>query len=198
MILGFSHVMIGCQFNDNWGAHMDVPSSREKWPLLKNKPTSHDLVVGFPSDNSGMVPIELVRHNTGFSSGRPRISIRGRGWVEVAARDVVAEGNFFNNFGDRHGDVVRVGVAIPNWRVDLSVKKRDSAQIDPPLDILGPSALAFYSTDSEHDKDMLVSAGGRMATEPFAVQIGGVDMLICMLRSQEGTIVELIQVRGRD
>jgi hypothetical protein len=191
MILGFAHVVVGCDCNRDNNLIANVPSSREKWPFLRNRPISHDLVINFP----GVVPIELVRHDTGLIKTRPRIFVIGRGYIEVQTRNRVYEEEFLDSLAPVEGGEMVVRSPVGNWSVTIGVVEDGAAAIDPPLDVMGGAALAFYSTDVEEDLDRLKAAGAKHISNPFAIEVRDRKLLIGLARSQEGTIVELVQVR---
>lgn len=192
MILGFSHAMIGCYWSGGFKTHCGVPSSSEKWPFLANPAKSHDIVVGFP----GLVPLELVRHDTGVIRSRPKISIKGRGYIEVYARMRYEEIQFLSMFGELSNHLISVRSPVTNWKVDIAVVYNEDAPINPPMDLEGCAALAFLSSDVEADLDEMVERGCKMASNPFAVRVNGRDMLVALGRSPDGTIVELVQIRS--
>lgn len=191
--MGFAHIAIGCVFGDGFSINYDVPSSRRKWPLLRGRPLFHDLVIDFPSC---LMPIELVNYETGLLRVPGRIRIQRQRTVEIRARDTESELKFLSAFGIWSGKLIRVGSHVKNWRIDLWVHQDDRSPLDPPLDIEGYAAIAFYSTDVEKDEELLLAAGGRMSTGKFGLFLNGRTLEICMLRSPEGTIVELIKVCG--
>ena len=191
MILGFSHVVVGCFFSTSFNAHSGVPSSSEKWPFMQRKAKSHDLVVDMP----GVVPIELVKHDTGLVPAKPKIKVAGRGYIEVYAQDKWEEMDFMSMFGAIEDDLIAVRSPITNWKVNIGVVHVPDAPLDPPLDLEGCAALAFYSSDVEADLDGMVDRGCELRSSPFAVQVGGRNLLIALGRSPDGTIIELVQVR---
>lgn len=193
MILGFAHVAIGCVFGDGFSANYDVPSSKKKWPLLQGRPLFHDLVIGFPSC---LAPVELVNYETGLLRMPGRIRIQRQRTVEIRARDTESELKFLSVLGIWSGRLVRVGSHVKDWRIDLWVHQDDRSPLNPPLDIEGYAAIAFYSTDVEKDEQLLLDAGGTSSTGKFVLFLNGKYLEVCMLRSPEGTIVELIKVCG--
>ncbi len=190
MILGFAHVSIGCEWGTEFLTSYGVPSSRKKWPFLVNRPATHDLVVDFP----GLVPIELVMYDTGLIKSPTRIRIRERNCIEIRARDDEAEMRFLAPLGIWVNRIIRIGSHIKRWRSDIWVHKDEQAPVDPPLDVYGCSSIAFYSTDPDGDAQKLIAAGGRDYTGVFKMFLNGKLLNIAMLRSPEGTPIELVKI----
>lgn len=205
MILGFAHI------TDNWEGHtlfpgvsFVVPSPSEKWPLMANQAKSHNLLI---RPRRGVMT-EIVRYDTGvvMKPGRLRLGASSD-IILIDARDPDAEAAFtiyglgFNEVGAGFkaislrdaGRALEFRSQVSRWCLDVGVMQKADAPIDPPLDIAGYAALAFYSSDVEADRDHLLKHGGRTPTEPFTVKLDR-EMKIVMLRSPEGTIIELIQV----
>lgn len=192
MILGFAHVTVGCYFNGGYGKEYNVPSPKVKWDMMTRKANTHRIAVGFPSSPQ----IELVEHDTGLVKATSRINICSDRRVQISTRDLASEVEFLSGLGQFVGDAVLIRSALPKWNMTISIKQDDDAPINPPFDIGGYAALAFYSTDAEDDTDRLRECGGRMVTNVFGMRLGEKDMLVSFLRSPEGTIVELIQIKG--
>lgn len=192
MILGFAHVAIGCVWNGGFSTNYRVPSSEKKWGLLRNKPKFHDLVVNMPSR---LVPIELVNYDTGLVKGKSRIRIKRQNHIQICARNVDDELTFFSCLGSISDSKITINSKIKQWETNIRLRYDELAPIDPPLDIEGYQALAFYVTDIDSDMDRLIDAGGRDETGLFPLFINGKHFEIGMLRSPEGTIIELIKVK---
>lgn len=191
MILGFAHVAIGCELKKEAVTYRDIDNHISKMKLMRKPSETHDLVVEFP----GMVPLELVNYSKGLISSPSRFGVETFGSVELRARDIEAEGKFFAGLGIRSTKrMVHIASHLKAWRVNLWFHTDPKAPIDPPLDIAGYAALAFYSTDVEKDAAALISRGGRESTGKFSLRLGRKDLDVCLLRSPEGTIVELIKV----
>lgn len=191
MILGFAHTTENRPVAPSWATHRDVPSAPEKWPLMARKATRHDLALT-------QWESEIVAYDTGVVDGRGRLSLSDEwGTIKVSARDASMEARFFCDglgFQSKESGRLFLDSRIPTWRMLLDVAEDQDAPLDPPLDIMGRCALAFYTSDGERDRDQLLAAGGRDPTEPFTVKLDR-EMKIIMLRSPEGTIIELIQVK---
>ena len=192
MILGFAHItrnvnppptVIG----------IDIPSAPEKWRLMQRKPKRHRLAF---HSGSG-VHEETVAYDTGTVKGSGCRLFASSGKILIDARNPWLETGWFSTgLGFRVGErgVLHLVRPVPQWCVKLDVRADADAAIDPPLDIAGYTAIAFYSTDVEADRYRALMAGGRTPTDPFTVKIDR-EMKIIMLRSPEGTIIELIEVR---
>ena len=192
MILGFAHITS----NVRTGViqdHPSIPNPPEKWPLMARHATSHRLVVG--------ERVELVEYDTGvvekdgsIEEQASRVGVFG---CEIAMRmrDLDTEYGFFIRGLGFTPEVGRLYLSssFEGWRVRILTWVDQRSPIDPPLDLAGYTALAFRSTDVEADRDHLLKHGGRTPTEPFTVTLDR-KMKIIMLRSPEGTIIELIQV----
>lgn len=190
MILGFAHVARNIMVELRPG--VGIPNAPEKWPLMARRATSHRLTL---VNGKGWFPFELVEYDTGFVEQDSRLTA-GLNKVISLARDPSTEREFLRGgLGFQIGSEATLELAsrLPQWSVRVAVDLDSSAPIDPPLDIAGYAALAFYSTDVEADRDHLLKHGGRTPTEPFTVKLDR-EMKIVMLRSPEGTIIELIQV----
>jgi hypothetical protein len=199
MILGFAHITRNEPY---WvpgltGTHL--PNAPEKWPLMERQATSQLLRL---SEFAGLT-VEVSGYDTGVVEQPSRLNVK----VDVpcvSARDYGSELEFLREgLGFRVVGAAECGRSLhyklglesinPGWRVGLGIDADPDAPIDPPLDIAGYAALAFYSSDVEADRDHLLKHGGRTPTEPFTVKLDR-EMKIVMLRSPEGTIIELIQV----
>ena len=64
-------------------------------------------------------------------------------------------------------------------------------------DVEGLSCLAFLSTAPEADAETILAEGGREPTAPFALTVNGRRLRVLMLRSPEGTPIELVKVETR-
>ena len=192
MILGFAHITRNINPPPYVGG-VEVPNAPEKWRLMQHKAKWHRLAF---HSNRGLNE-ETVTYDTEAVTGNGCRLFSCKGEVRVDARDPCGEvGWLTSNFGFRVGEngILHLVRPMPQWCVKVLVRRDASAPIDPPLDVAGYAAIAFYSSDVEADRDRLVAAGGRTPTEPFRVTIDR-EMKIIMLRSPEGTIIELIEVR---
>lgn len=205
MILGFAHVTHGTDngkettsywTNCGWSlveSHHNVASAPEKWLLCKLRPQFHDLYL-----LSGMPSLEVAAHDTGSVEGRSRIEYApGDEIVRIVARNNAVETAFFCDglrFEASRDGTLNLNSRFPQWHLTLKIIQKSDAPIDPPLDLAGLTCLAFYSTNPEADGTHLANCGGREITAPFQVELNGRKMLILMLRSPEGTIIELIKV----
>jgi hypothetical protein len=154
---------------------------------------SHRLLVGGRQTGPS---IEVVEYDTGVVEQPGRLGAFG---TDIAMR-VHDRDKEYRFFVPGLGFVAELGKlylasTIEHWRVRVHtwIDHDPFCPIDPPLDIAGYAALAFYSTDVEADRDHLLKHGGRCPTDPFTVKLDR-EMKIVMLRSPEGTIIELIQV----
>jgi hypothetical protein len=199
VILGFAHITKNVPVE--LLADAGVPSAPEKWPLMARRATAHRLTLQKIAD----VPVELVEYDTGAVEKPSRLSLNA-GLICVVARErsemsflCVGVGFCLRTEGMMGGAkdayILHLESAVQSWRAKVCVALREDAPIDPPLDIAGYAALAFYSSDVEADRDHLLKHGGRTPTEPFTVTLDR-EMKVVMLRSPEGTIIELIQVMG--
>lgn len=206
MILGFAHLTVGAAdpaaavsrwTQAGWTVterHPDVPSAKEKWRLTARRPELHELII-----LAGEPAIEIVAHETGSVAAPSRLAFGLEG-LGILARDPSGERRFFTEglgFADLGGERLVFNSQFPQWRVSIAVLPSADAPLDPPLDLEGLTCLAFYSTNPEGDGARLIAAGGREATEPFDVELGERRMTVRMLRSPEGTIIELVKVKRR-
>lgn len=192
MILGFAHITKNVRYARGAPAVANAP---EKWPLMARQAVLHWLTL---SKHPLLGPKEeVVEYNTGVveQPGPGRLSL-ATGKVVLHCRDAEAESAFFVS-GHLAVDTpmrwLECNSLVPDWSEKFYPVSRPDVPIDLPLDIEGYAALAFYSTNVEADRDHLLKHGGRTPTEPFTVTLDR-KMKIVMLRSPEGTIIELIQV----
>ena len=192
MILGFAHITRNVRSGT---LQVDpVLSAPEKWPLMERQATSHRIFFEGPTPQ-----IELVEYDTDVVERPGRLGLLTTA-VSLRVRSLAVECSFFSGglgfdwTSGSCGGTLRL-TSFPNWEASIVPFVEADAPIDPPLDIAGYAALAFYSTDVEADRDHLLKHGGRTPTEPFTVKLDR-EMKIVMLRSPEGTIIELIQVLG--
>ena len=191
MILGFAHITRNRPFTDGGFLIANAP---EKWPLMAMPAKAHRLL--FPHDR---IREETVEYDTGVVDQPGRIEVDSSGIIWLLSQDRERERRFWcDALGFRphedSGEIIRLVSPVPVWSVTLNVIKEPSAPLDPPLDIAGYAALAFYSSNVEADRDRAIAAGGRTPTDPFTVKLDR-EMKIIMLRSPEGTIIELIEVK---
>ena len=194
MILGFAHITKNVPVELLAG--IGVPSASEKWPLMARKAKRHR--ISMEGGQTGPT-VEFIEYDTGAPVVR-----HGRLYVVndnpvVYAQDTFEEAQFFCDglgFKTIGRGIIELASQVPQWGVCVKIQHHPGADIDPPLDIAGYAALAFYSSDVEADRDHLLKHGGRTPTEPFTVKLDR-EMKIVMLRSPEGTIIELIQVVGK-
>ena len=192
MILGFAHITKNVPVELLPVPDAGIPNPSEKWPLMARQAMAHRL--GLESGLYGPT-IELVEYDTGTVDQAGRLGLLTDA-VALRVRSLGAEASFFcDGLGFRWGKGGRLHLdsAVDYWKVSILPWVEVDAPIDPPLDIAGYAALAFYSSDVEADRDHLLKHGGRTPTEPFTVKLDR-EMKIVMLRSPEGTIIELIQV----
>ena len=195
MILGFAHITrnVDGAVGGSWKV-TPAPNPPEKWPLMKRHAKSH--LIMLPTHPDGVVE-EHVMYDTGaVIDQRVRLGVID-GRIVIRAIDAGGERKFLREglgFQAVEGDLVRLWSGFSQWQVVIAVVQHESAPIDPPLDVAGYAALAFYSTDVEADRCRALMAGGRTPTAPFTVKLDR-EMKIIMLRSPEGTIIELIEVR---
>jgi hypothetical protein len=190
MILGFAHITKNASTvgPDNKGL-IAVPNALEKWSLMQRRAEWH--YIRFDKDRE-----ETVEYDTGAVDAPGRLGVSGTAIITYN-RNVEAEVGFFCNglgFKDSAFAWIDLSSPVEAWSVRLYPLSVPDAPIDPPLDINGYAALAFYSSNGEADRDKAIAAGGRTPTEPFTIKLDR-EMKIIMLRSPEGTIIELIEVR---
>jgi hypothetical protein len=190
MILGFAHITKNV-FDQRPGSAL--PNAPEKWPLMRNPASTYWLRLP-RSDNAPQE--EIISYDSDLVAQESRLGLFGTA-IAMRVHDLDTEYRFFI---PGLGFVAELGKlylssAVEHWRVRVLtwVDPDPFTPIDPPLDIEGYAALAFYSSDVEADRDHLLKHGGRTPTEPFTVELDR-KMKIVMLRSPEGTIIELIQV----
>jgi hypothetical protein len=193
MILGFAHITknrSGFPFDEG---QPRVVSAPEKWPLMARRATSHRLF----KHNWHDLSEEVIDYDTGTIEHPGRLDVVGGPYIIVRARESSAEHDFLRDgFGFEFGSLVgslELNGRFAQWDAKVIVSRDQGAPVDPPLDIEGYAALAFYCSDVEADLAHLLKHGGRTPTEPFTVKLNR-EMKIVMLRSPEGTIIELIQV----
>lgn len=207
MILGFAHLTAttanAAEEQHRWLARgwttshtfPGVVSAVQKWPLMTGKARLHDLYM-----MDGDFCVEVIQHDTGAVSGEGRIVYRdGHGGeaLGVVARNPDVETGFFVDaltFAASDDGCVVLRSRFPQWSIALAVAEDANAPLDPPLDLDGLSCLAFYSTNVVEDAARIAAHGGRDAIDPFEIRVGRNDLRILMLRSPEGTIIELIQI----
>jgi hypothetical protein len=207
MILGFAHIT---KNDAEFAPSLRCPPIRnapEKWPLMERRPIAHCIKFGL---GKLRLPVEVVSYDTGALHAPGRLGaqmiqlggMKEEGRVRIAARDVDAETSWFcdalgfecTTRNKRYGHDIRLTRPVTHWGVWAAIRSDPEAPIDPPLDIADFAALAFYSSNVEADRDRAITAGGRDPTDPFTVKLDR-EMKIIMLRSPEGTIIELIEVR---
>ena len=206
MILGFGHVTLHTDDVDRSIAQLaiqvntvyrDWPSAFEKTPLLSRAVERHDLVL-----LENLPAIEVVRHVGAFTQRSGRIDINEElSRLSVQCRNVEVEKKFFMTgigFKEVDNGSLQFKSVIPQWTVTIDLVENYDAEIDPLLDVNGYSCLAFYVTDLEKDLKKLLGGGGRCPTKVFDVALGERRMSVLMLRSPEGTIIELIKVNKNE
>lgn len=207
MILGFAHLTATTAdakearrrwLARGWTESHTVPgvvSAAAKWPLMTGKALLHDLYM-----MSGDFWVEIIQHDTGAVSGSGRVVYRdgsGADALAILARDPDTEVSFFVDalsFTAGAGGRVCLRSRFPQWSITLSVTADAAAPLDPPLDLDGLSCLAFYSTNVVEDAARIAGCGGRDAIDPFEIAVRDRKLRVLMLRSPEGTIIELIQI----
>jgi hypothetical protein len=191
MILGFAHITKNVR--TELSGDVGIPSAPEKWPLMTRQAKRHR--ISMQGGQTGPT-IELVEYDTGAPVERwGRLYVVNDNPV-VYAQDTFKEAQFFCDglgFKISGRGTIELASQMPQWGVCVKIQHHQHGDADPPLDIAGYAALAFYSSDVEADRDHLLKHGGRTPTEPFTVELDR-KMKIVMLRSPEGTIIELIQV----
>jgi hypothetical protein len=191
MILGFAHITKNVAYNRGADA---VANASAKHPLMAGHATMHWLSL---RRQDGLTE-EMIEYDTGIVERPSRIELDDARCIWLTARDQKREKRFLcEAFGfqanEESIEIVRLASPVSWWSVTINICQEANAPIDPPLDIAGYAAIAFYSSDVEADRDHLLKHGGRTPTEPFTVKLDR-EMKIVMLRSPEGTIIELIQV----
>jgi hypothetical protein len=194
LILGFAHISIGVA----WGGESTYPfvvNSVLKWPFMHYEADSHSIHLL----NGGAIPLELVRYDTGFCKGRSRLGVVGKSHIMIKAGDTKSEIDFLLGLGGAiDGGEVAIDGLYEKWDVRIRVVPVDVPVFNPYLDIVGYQSIAFYSSNIHVDRDALIAAGGQDATIVFPVDLGRKTMNVCMMRSPEGTIVELVGINKDD
>lgn len=203
MILGFSHLThttananqaVATWENRGWTRSWQasgVESAPAKWPLMNRPAKAHDLHF-----LEGVVRLEIINHDTGAIPGPSRLGISGQ-LIELLARDPAREDAFFRDalrFAPREDGSLAFSGRVPGWSATIRNRADAQAPIDPPLDLEGLSCLAFLSTSPETDAQSMVRLGGRDVTEAFRLDVNGRRLRVLMLRSPEGTLIELIKI----
>lgn len=205
MILGFSHLTHTTADADkavtaweslgwtrNWQTS-NIESAPAKWPLMSRHAEVHDLHF-----LEGPIRTEIIRHDTGALAAPSRVEMSDDGrTIELRARAPEREDAFFCSalrFAPREDGSLVFSGRVPGWSVTIRNRADAQAPIDPPLDLEGLSCLAFLSTTPETDAQAMVPLGARDVTEAFRLEINGRRLRVLMLRSPEGTLIELIKI----
>ena len=207
MILGFAHLTAttadAAEMCRRWTARgwteryaaPGVASAEQKWPLMAGRARLHDLHM-----LDGRFAVEVVAHDTGAVAGDGRIRYRETADGEalaIVSRNAEREAAFFAealSFMAVGRNRVVLRSRFPQWSIALDVIEDVAAPLDPPLDLEGFSCIAFYSTDVMADAARIARHGGRDAIAPFDVSVRDRRLRVLMLRSPEGTIIEMIQI----
>ena len=191
MILGFAHITKNVPYHRQGRAVANPPA---KLPLMARHAMMHWLYLS----GWNQIVTEGIEYDTGVVEQPSRLSL-DEGRIVVSARDRGSEIGFFDGMGlaEVEDGLVQLKSHIPAWSVRVAVRSDPEAPIDPPLDVAGYAALAFYCSDVKADRDRAIAAGGRSPTVPFDITLER-KMKIIMLRSPEGTIIELIEVQPHD
>lgn len=205
MILGFSHLTHATTFaadavavwekqgwTRSWVAS-GIESAPEKWPLMERQAKLHDLHF-----LEGPIRLEVISHDTGSVAASARLSLSAdHGVIAVRARDPERENAFFRSglrcLPQQDGSLAFTA-RIPSWSVAIRVQQDADAPVDPPLDVDGLSCIAFLSTSPEADAEAMVACGGRSITNAFRLNVNGRQLKVLMLRSPEGTLIELVKI----
>jgi|GEM_PF-3273419 len=115
-------------------------------------------------------------------------------WRDAAGFKVIAE--------SRNALEFQPANPIPNWQLTLRVMK----SYNPPagvfkLDTPGSNLISLIATNIEADKAKLVAGGALNPSSIFTLEVNKKNLKICLLRSPEGQVVELIEFQkqgGRD
>jgi hypothetical protein len=205
MILGFSHLTHATTsavdavaaweaqgWTRSWMA-AGIDSAPEKWPLMERHARLHDLHF-----LEGPVRVEVISHDTGSVAAAARLGISAdRRFIEVRARDSELEKAFFCTAlrcVQQQDGSLALAARIPSWSVAIRIQEDADAPLDPPLDVDGLSCLAFLSTSPEADAEAMIACGGRSVTPPFRLSVNGRQLKVLMLRSPEGTLIELVKI----
>ena len=204
MILGFAHLTVStvdpAAFITGLGRkihrqHLAIPSHAAKHPLLSRPAAKHDLIL-----LDGTPVIEVIRHDTGVVSATPTLDFdMDRGEILMQASDMASEQSFLTAglAAAERGDSLVIRGIFPTWGATIRLRRAEKPGAPPPLDVDGYSCIAFYSSDPAQDRDRLLALGGYNATETFGITLDGQRLEVLMLRSPNGTIVELVKVIRR-
>lgn len=204
MILGFAHLTLStadpAAVISRLGRtihrqHLAIPSHPAKRPLLSQPATTHDLIL-----LTGAPVIEVIHHDTGVVRTTPSLDFdTNRGEILLRAFDMASEQSFLRAgfAAGAHGDSMVIRGVFPTWGATIRLQPEGKQGDPPPLDVDGYSCIAFYSSDPAQDRDRLLALGGWNATEPFDITLDGQRLEVLMLRSPNGTIIELVKVIRR-
>jgi hypothetical protein len=161
MILGFAHITQNVAGFDPGGNA--IPNAPQKWPLMSGRAEHHVIDLQWRTARNAQgqaqgLPLETIQYDTGVVAHPGRLSVENN-QIILSARSTSLERGWFRDgleFVEMPNGSLQLNSHMPSWRVQVAVHADASAPIDPPLDIAGYAALAFYSTDLEIDTERLI------------------------------------------
>lgn len=87
---------------------------------------------------------------------------------------------------------LRLSPPVPRWRIRVLLARDENATTARHLDEDGVTSIAFLSTDLDRDRERLARVAH--VGEPFAITVHDRPLRVCVGRSPDGDLIELIQI----
>jgi len=200
MILGFAHLSINIKntFDEefflkngfrNKFSFINVPNPEPKKFFLSSYSPLHSLRIL----NNDFLTIELTDHKFDghindqitYSDEFITVNVSDKLFFEKCLINGLGFSNINNIFFlKRH---------LPLWSCKIITK--ESKITSTHLSGCGPSSLAFYTNNLDHDSKKIIDCGIDEYTENFEFNLGQNDMIIKILKVPLGPFFELIQIK---
>ncbi|AGI72502.1 hypothetical protein OA238_c24450 [Octadecabacter arcticus 238] len=209
MIIGFSHISQTCRYIDSEANLLVSQGFEQKFIIrnLANHPSKQSIVRGesFPKTHSiglfhhqDSVVTELIEYENISERDCPRYKIDGKSIV-LKANQIDAEVTFWKNalkckeVAHHH---LQFASFVKSWNGDFIFEQTDQPLEKPMLNDVGLNCFAFYVKGLDTFLTEIQTYNAVLKVAPFELRVNDRNLRVAMLRSPDGNIIELIEVKN--
>jgi hypothetical protein len=204
MIIGFAHLTINTEDTNDLvefykkncykeiNSFYSIENSHQKKLFCNSFQETHDLIL--LESTKKQPTIEITNH--GYASGVNEQLMLKETNILVKVPEVNNFNKFFLSalgFKEKRRNIINFKSINSAWCCELEVKEFQTNY--SRVDAIGPSCLAFYSTNIIEDRKRLIDSGAKYCTDVFNINLGVKSLDIIIARVPGGVLVELIQIK---
>jgi len=204
MIFGLSHLTINT--SDIYATESLLKKNKYKKVLffnaVQNHPSKKKFISSWSEDHKLMLlssenkpSIELTEYQQKSILKNNQIKIN-KSVITLKISNIDLFLKIFTNalgFHRAENNLIFLKGLMKKW--DCKIKFEPGKSNPSFLDSIGPSCLAFFSSNLEDDSNKLISFGAQYCTRKFNIFLGDKKIDIILIRLPEGIIIELLNIK---